>query len=91
VVEKHIYAAMPADCRVLPVAETALTLAAQELALAGLGTAWLPRSLVQGMLADRRLTDLSGHLPSVALDVTAVRLATQRQPIEDAIWAVLTG
>jgi LysR family transcriptional regulator, hypochlorite-specific transcription factor HypT len=90
VVATRIYPLM-AGWQIIPVAETALTLAAQELAVAGLGVAWLPRSLVHDKLAEGRLTDLSDQLPTLALDVTAVRLATERQPVEDAVWAVLTN
>jgi LysR family transcriptional regulator, hypochlorite-specific transcription factor HypT len=77
--------------QIIPVAETALTLAAQELAVAGLGVAWLPRSLVQDKLADGRLTDMSDMLPSLALDVTAVRLIAQRTPVAAAVWQELTA
>jgi LysR family transcriptional regulator, hypochlorite-specific transcription factor HypT len=90
-VERRIYPALQAKYRIQPVAETALTLAAQELAVAGLGVAWLPRSLAQDKLADGRLTDLSGDLPAMRLDVTAVRLTSERQPVADAVWAVLAG
>ena len=75
---------------IIPVAETALTLAAQELVLAGLGTAWLPRSLVQAALVNGRVVDLTHQLPTLALDVTAVRLMATRSPQENAVWRVLT-
>jgi LysR family transcriptional regulator, hypochlorite-specific transcription factor HypT len=91
VLTQRVYPALPPDCRILPVAETALTLAAQELALAGLGVAWLPQSLVQAKLQDGRLTDLSETLPKLALDVTAVRLIAQRTAVEAAVWLELTA
>lgn len=88
-IARCIYPAITSG-RIVPVAETALTLAAQELALAGLGVAWLPQSLVSRMVTDGRLADLSEWLPTLGLDVTAVRLVTQRQPVQDAVWDVLT-
>jgi LysR family transcriptional regulator, hypochlorite-specific transcription factor HypT len=91
VLERLVLPDLWQTCRIMPVAETALTLAAQELALAALGAAWLPRSLAQDHLTGGRLTDLSDLLPSVALDVTAVRLTTRRTGIEDAVWALLTA
>lgn len=86
VVAQRIYPKLPPDCQIIAVAETALTLAAQELAVAGLGVAWLPRSLVQDKLADGRLTDVSNTLPALGLDVTAVRLIAQRTRIQAAVW-----
>jgi len=90
VVATRIYPLMP-DRQIIPVAETALTLAAQELALAGLGVAWLPRTLVQDKLANGRLLDLSDTLPRLALDVTAVRLIAQRTSVEASVWRELTA
>jgi LysR family transcriptional regulator, hypochlorite-specific transcription factor HypT len=90
VVATRIYPFM-AGWQIIPVAETALTLAAQELALAGLGVAWLPRSLVRDKLTDGRMTDLSDILPAVALDITAVRLIAQRTAVATAVWQELTA
>jgi len=42
-----------ADITIVAKAETALTLAAYEFALGGLGVAWLPRSLVTGRWRSR--------------------------------------
>lgn len=86
VVALRIYPMLPSGCRIVPVAETALTMAALELALAGLGVTWLPRSLVRGMLLDGRLASIADALPTLQLDVTAVRLIAQRTQFETAIW-----
>jgi LysR family transcriptional regulator, hypochlorite-specific transcription factor HypT len=90
VVATRIYPLIP-DRQIIHVAETALTLAAQELALAGLGVAWLPRTLVQDKLVDGRLKDLSDSLPGLNLDVTAVRLIAQRSSVEALVWRELTS
>lgn len=67
-------------------AETALTLAALQLALSGVGVAWIPQSLAANEIAGRRLADLSGDLPSSALTVMAVRLSGAKSSAEEAVW-----
>ncbi len=74
-----------------PRAETALTLAALELALVGVGVAWVPASLAAARLADGSLADLTDHLPETALEVTAVRVTGHPTAIGSAIWAALVG
>ena len=69
-----------------PKAETALTLAALELATAGVATAWVPHSLARLALAQGRVRDLSAVLPSCQLSVRAVRLKGNRSPAEEVIW-----
>jgi LysR family transcriptional regulator, hypochlorite-specific transcription factor HypT len=91
VMDRRIHPALWDRCKITPVAETALTLAALELAIAGLGVAWLPRSLAQGRLAAGALADLSGDLPGLDLDVTAVRLTSQKSVAASAVWAILTN
>jgi LysR family transcriptional regulator, hypochlorite-specific transcription factor HypT len=68
-------------------AETALTLAALELAAVGVGVAWVPVSLAQQRIADGSLVDLSTTLPSCQLEVTAVRLFGNPWPFADSVWA----
>lgn len=69
-----------------PKAETALTLAALEMATAGVGTAWVPRSLARLALSQDRVRDLSAVLPTCQLSVRAVRLKGNRSPAEEVIW-----
>ena len=70
------------------IAETALTTAAVELARAGVGFAWLPRSLVQDALARGDLVILP-KLPNLPLTLTANRLNTTPTPNEERAWARL--
>jgi len=70
----------------LPKAETALTLAALEMAAAGVAVAWVPQSLAQTGIAQGRVADLSALLPSCDLTVRAVRLRGTRGQAEDIIW-----
>ena len=75
----------------VPKAETALTLAAVELAAVGVAVAWVPMSLAATRLAAGTLIDLSASLPSVVLDVTAVRLLSTCGPVAAAVWDHLLG
>ena len=70
----------------VPKAETALTLAAVELAAVGVAVAWVPLSLAATRLNAGTLIDLSATLPSVKLDVTAVRLLSTSGPVALAVW-----
>lgn len=72
-----------------PKAETALTLAALEMAAVGVAVAWVPATLAATRIAEGKLLDLSATLPSVALDVTAVRLLATAGPVERTVWAHL--
>ncbi len=73
--------------RGVPRAETALTLAALELAAVGVGVAWVPISLAARRIADGSLVDLSSTLPSCPLEVTSVRLFGNPWPIADFVWS----
>ncbi len=72
--------------KILPRAETALTLASLEMAQMGIGVAWVPESLAKPSIADGRLADLSDRLPECNLEVSAVRLLGEPTPVEAAVW-----
>jgi DNA-binding transcriptional LysR family regulator len=72
-----------------PMVETALTLAAVELAATGAGVAWLPRSLARRDLDEGTLQDLSEVLPGAEVSITAVRLAGGSSPAERLVWSLL--
>ncbi len=73
--------------RPIPKAETALTLAALELATVGVGVAWVPFSLARNRIDDGSLVDLSADLPSCQLEVTSVRLFGNPWPVADSVWS----
>jgi DNA-binding transcriptional LysR family regulator len=73
--------------RPIPKAETALTLAALELAMVGVGVAWVPLSLARSRIDDGRLVDLSADLPWCQLEVTSVRLFGNPWPVADSVWS----
>lgn len=86
--QRAILSQLPPDLRPVSKAETALTLAALEMALAGFAVAWIPLSLAQGRLRDGSLTDLSDRLPHCLLEVTAVRLSRSGEDSEpQSVWS----
>ncbi len=70
--------------------ETALSTAALQFALTGVGVAWVPYSLAKIELTDGRLRDLSDRLPAVKLSIMAVRLNGSKSPAENRFWEVIT-
>ena len=74
----------------MPKAETALTLAALEMAAVGVAVAWVPASLARQRIDDGRLVDLSAVLPVADLEVTAVRLIGTADTVALSVWSHLT-
>jgi len=72
-------------------AETALTLAALPLTLAGVGVAWLPYSIAASDLDNGKLTDLSDILPSCELTIMAIRLNDPASLSNDAAWNIIAS
>jgi DNA-binding transcriptional LysR family regulator len=72
------------------VAETALTLAARELARTGLDAAWIPESLVRQDLATGRLIALPGDFETVMMSLAALRIRGQRTDAEEVAWKAMT-
>lgn len=70
----------------LPRAETALTIAALEMAAAGVGVAWVPDTLAGRDIGLGRLADLSARLPACPLSVRAVRLRGTPGQAEQVVW-----
>ncbi|MBU2532164.1 MAG: LysR family transcriptional regulator [Alphaproteobacteria bacterium] len=70
-------------------AETALTPAVRELALAGVGCAWLPRALVARDIAAKQLHDLSDRLPSCSLRIIAARFSSPRSEAGEHVWSAI--
>lgn len=73
----------------VPKVETALTLAAVEMAAAGIGVAWVPESLALGRIAAGQLVDLSAHLPACDLQVMAMRLQGSPSVAGTVFWSQL--
>lgn len=66
--------------------ETALTLAALQLAINGVGVAWLPERVALEPVRSGLLCDMSDVLPSATLSIAAVRLTGAHADIEEFLW-----
>ncbi len=74
-----------------PTAETALTLAALQFALAGVAVAWVPETLARAQFASGTLADLRVRLGSQRLDLTAVRIRGPRREADEAVWDLIAA
>ena len=74
---------------VTTVCESALVPAIAELALAGVGIAWLPSALVAPHLRSGRLRDLETYIGSADLQIVAARLKTPSSSTLDLVWKQL--
>jgi len=70
-------------------AETALTLAALQLAREGVGVAWVPQSLAADEVQSGRLAELAEPFRAVALSLFAVRLAGEKSIAESLVWRTI--
>ena len=59
------------------------------MAAVGVAVAWVPESLAASRIAEGKLLGLWATLPSIALDVTAVRLRGTAGPVETEVWSRL--
>jgi len=86
VFDRHIVPRLNYEMQVTTKAETALTLAAYEFAVGGIGVAWLPRSLALEAIADGTLISLEGELPVQPLDIKAFRLSGDTSLPSHSAW-----
>jgi DNA-binding transcriptional LysR family regulator len=86
IMANRILPALDPRTTALPRAETALTLAALEMAIKGLAVAWVPETLAQAATAQGRTRGLSPALPSCGLTIRAIRLRRERSQAEEVIW-----
>jgi DNA-binding transcriptional LysR family regulator len=89
VFDRHIAPRLGNEIQVVTKAETALTLAAYEYAVGGIGLAWLPRSLVAEAFEKGVLISLEADLPVQPLDIKAFRLSERDGQPSNAAWREL--
>lgn len=77
---------LPQGATIMPIAETALTLAMLQLAVSEIGIAWLPLSLVVKSLEQGDLIRVDNALPSQILSIKIVRLRTTQTERSESIW-----
>ncbi|MGP1395018.1 MAG: LysR family transcriptional regulator [Inquilinaceae bacterium] len=90
VMARHVLPSVALRGRHIRVVETALTLAARELAIAGIGAAWIPESLVRKDLDQGRLVHLSAALGGCVLALVVLRLRTPPSRAENIAWEAIT-
>ncbi|MRX37410.1 LysR family transcriptional regulator [Aminobacter sp. MDW-2] len=83
---REIYPSLRSSTTIRKRTETALTLAAHQLALAGVAVAWVPRSLAESDLALGRLDCLVDILPETTFAITVQRLEGHKTATEGAVW-----
>lgn len=88
--ERLILPGFRSATRPVVAAETALTLAALEMAAVAVAVAWVPASLARTRIRSGELADLSGTLPSCELEVTAARLSGKTGAAEGRVWEQLS-
>lgn len=91
VLERVVFPQLDPGLAVDQQVETALTLAAVELAAEELGVAWVPASLSSRYVAADTLCDLTDCLPACDLLITAVRLAGASGSTEAGVWDLLAA
>ncbi len=89
VMERRILPLLDPALPHIPKVETALTLAAVEMAAVGVGVAWVPRSLAHDRLKSADLVDLSDVLPSCEMQVVAMRVQGKPNLAGEIFWALL--
>lgn len=90
VLNREIFPKLRQNMFFRPMVETALTLAALELAKAGVGVAWVPLSLAAKEIDAGKINDLSHLFGKASLSVTAIRLAGRKSQVEQDAWNVIT-
>ena len=89
VIERAVLSRLPADRIITRKAETALTLAARQYALDGIGIAWVPRSMVADDLHQGTLVRAPLDATDLTLDIRMVRLADPMRPAAQDGWDLL--
>ncbi|WP_175558881.1 LysR family transcriptional regulator [Paracoccus chinensis] len=74
-----------------PKAETALTLAALQLAATGAAVAWVPETLAREQVRSGQLADLGPRLGVQPLQLMATRLRAAHSPDAEAVWRAIAA
>ncbi len=90
IVSRFVLPVLPDNILLSPKAETALTLAACEYALDGIGVAWLPLTLVRKHL-EKGMLERIPELPQQELNIVLIRLSSQKSGRHDRVWDHLIG
>lgn len=89
--ETDIYPDLHDRFRIEVKVETALTVAAMQIAAAGVGIAWIPKSMLDNLPAPDALVQYTDILPGAMIATTAARLIGRKSKTEEVIWAALSS
>lgn len=83
---RHVLPSLAARCQISVITETGLSTAALQLALSGLGIAWVPAALAWPALSRGDLIDLQDRLGGIEMDLVAQRWASTSNPATLDAW-----
>lgn len=86
---RNVLPSVSTQVRYKRVIETAFTIAARELARAGVGVAWIPESIAREDLLTGRLVVLPARFKTCVMSLVALRLRAQTSDPEESAWNVL--
>jgi len=89
IVERECLSGLLGKYTVTIACESAFTVGVKELAMAGMGFAWLPESLVKQEICDGRLVSLEGDLVSADLSIALYRYANTWIEEVEPIWTLM--
>ncbi|MFD1509889.1 LysR family transcriptional regulator [Lacimonas salitolerans] len=87
--ETHILPSIQESFRIDARVETALTVAALQLAACDIGVAWVPETMLAQLPTASTVTAVDDLLPSTQIAVTAMRLIGKKSNVEDQVWAAI--
>lgn len=87
--ETHIFPSIQESFRIDARVETALTVAALQLAACDIGVAWVPETMLVQLPTASTVTAVDDLLPSTQIAVTAMRLIGKKSNVEDQVWAAI--
>jgi DNA-binding transcriptional LysR family regulator len=89
VISDSIFPMLLRNFALTPRVETALTLAAVQMALAGVGVAWVPETLAHPHIRSRRLADLRATLGEHRLQLVATRGKGKKSRVKEEYWQTI--
>ena len=90
IMNKEIIPDVDASFYIRKRAETGLTLAALQLALEGVGVAWVPESIAREGIEKNTLNDLSDILPAFDFSIIATRLSGKKTEDKETVWKIIS-
>lgn len=87
--ETEILPNIPQDRHIDARVETALTVAALQLAASNVGVTWVPETMLALLPAGSDVAPVDDLLPSADIAITATRLIGKKSDVENRVWAAI--